>query len=399
MRAKLLFILFSVILSSAPSYSASPPKIGSNCPKLGITQTYKGADYLCTKSGKKLIWTSVPKPPRPIITVNKTQNSQYWAVNVLNFPEFKLLANQFFSVVVSLDRGIWQEVGKFRNQSLFSFALYEPFTSIELKVMLKQDFKIIQQSEMFSRTFPQSPISSTVSPSPTPKPSASPSLALRISPLMGVQSMNLPTEYIDDKPYARLFFRWPTLTDPTVSGYLLSYENLKVVNPPCDLTKALCEAPKRFDSNIYTIAIPDRAIDKIEVGKLLTDTGYSFSFCAVFGGADELRSATPPKCTSAGRSYLTNTETVPSPPINVTVSSTPGKIEVNIKDEVKKGFKIKVIAIGGSFGIGTDVLTVTDSGKFEFMSPLGLYQIILRTVSPSGISSTSSAIYEVTVKS
>jgi M6 family metalloprotease-like protein len=49
-----LAILFS--LSLLPAFSATPPKPGSVCSKLGIAKTYKGKKYTCVKNGKKLVW-------------------------------------------------------------------------------------------------------------------------------------------------------------------------------------------------------------------------------------------------------------------------------------------------------------------------------------------------------
>ena len=57
-RKFLHLILFALVfsLSSLTAYSATPPKSGAVCSKLGKTQIYKGLKFTCIKSGKKLMW-------------------------------------------------------------------------------------------------------------------------------------------------------------------------------------------------------------------------------------------------------------------------------------------------------------------------------------------------------
>lgn len=45
-----------IFLVQTPAYSASPPKAGVPCSKLGVSKTYSGKKYTCVKRGKKTVW-------------------------------------------------------------------------------------------------------------------------------------------------------------------------------------------------------------------------------------------------------------------------------------------------------------------------------------------------------
>jgi hypothetical protein len=49
-------LVLGLVLSSIQAYSATPPKPGATCSKVGATQISKGIRYTCVKSGKKLTW-------------------------------------------------------------------------------------------------------------------------------------------------------------------------------------------------------------------------------------------------------------------------------------------------------------------------------------------------------
>ena len=56
---KLKFVLCTLVATSlviTSSTAAPPPKVGSNCPKVGAAQNYKGSKLICVKSGRKLVW-------------------------------------------------------------------------------------------------------------------------------------------------------------------------------------------------------------------------------------------------------------------------------------------------------------------------------------------------------
>jgi IgA Peptidase M64 len=56
MRLRTLALALGLLLPVLPAISATPPKAGSTCTKLGLTQNYSGKKFTCIKSGKKLIW-------------------------------------------------------------------------------------------------------------------------------------------------------------------------------------------------------------------------------------------------------------------------------------------------------------------------------------------------------
>jgi len=82
--ATLLFISTALLGTCLSAYSATPPKPGVICTKVGAAQTYKGKKYTCIKSGKKLLWNkgvtvakAQPNPtpipiPTPIPTATPT---------------------------------------------------------------------------------------------------------------------------------------------------------------------------------------------------------------------------------------------------------------------------------------------------------------------------------------
>ena len=54
-RIAIVFVTV-ILLFQIPAVSATTPKAGATCSKMGLTQTYQGKKYTCIKSGKKLIW-------------------------------------------------------------------------------------------------------------------------------------------------------------------------------------------------------------------------------------------------------------------------------------------------------------------------------------------------------
>jgi len=83
-----IVLAISLLLSQTPSQSASPPKAGAVCKKVGIAKTYQGKKYTCIKKGEKLFWnrgvtvkqaapallpTAIPTPtPTPTPTPSAT---------------------------------------------------------------------------------------------------------------------------------------------------------------------------------------------------------------------------------------------------------------------------------------------------------------------------------------
>lgn len=73
------FLLFgALILAASQANSATPPKAGEACSKIGITQIYKGKKYTCTKVNKQIQWSKgqtlikVPTTPAPAPSTSPT---------------------------------------------------------------------------------------------------------------------------------------------------------------------------------------------------------------------------------------------------------------------------------------------------------------------------------------
>ena len=80
MKRLIVGVSVALVLTSLPTYSATPPKAGATCSKLGSSTTYQGKKFTCIKSGKKLIWnkgiavksSSSQPSPSPSQTVNSS---------------------------------------------------------------------------------------------------------------------------------------------------------------------------------------------------------------------------------------------------------------------------------------------------------------------------------------
>ncbi len=53
-----LVLALSLVLTNFPAFSATPPKAGAECSKIGITRMVSGKQFKCVKSGRKLVWNS-----------------------------------------------------------------------------------------------------------------------------------------------------------------------------------------------------------------------------------------------------------------------------------------------------------------------------------------------------
>jgi len=76
MRKAAIGLSFLLTFSFIPAYSATPPKAGSICSKLGLTKTHQGMNFTCIKSGKKLVWNKgvvvQKQTPNPTTSANPT---------------------------------------------------------------------------------------------------------------------------------------------------------------------------------------------------------------------------------------------------------------------------------------------------------------------------------------
>jgi len=383
LQGSLLALLLLITITPLESTTASPIKINGSCKKVGTVVSSKNTKLVCKKVGKQLIWKkSLALLSAPIISAQPTTDFSSWEIKVLNYT--KEYISTTFSYSYAVNGGLWNLAKESKAKSA-TLLIPESFRQIEFKVFFVDDSGDVKVSNIISRLFGQL-VNLGGSVKATPNPTATNAIPTQVLSLGGVQKMNLPTEYIGEKPYAKILFRWPVPSGVNIGGYIISYQDTKLFTPPCDLTKALCESPKRVDTKIYTVFIDDFLIDKIEIGNLNVDNTYEFKFCYVVGDIQKLKIAGPLSCTSGGYILLnTDTEKVPGPP-KINVSSESSKtIEITLQSAPPNGYRVIVLVSGGKFGIGTQVASLTNIGKVIIDADPGQYSVSARFITPSGI--------------
>jgi len=175
---------------------------------------------------------------------------------------------------------------------------------------------------------------------------------------------------------------------------VIVYENMKLEAPPCDLSKALCQGPTRVDTKIYYKILNDGKSEVITLEDLQLDSVYNFGVYAVTGEIfeSEIVNLARPQFFLAQSSGL-----VAEAPTGITVGATPGNIKVSFSMTIDEGFKLLITIIGGKFGTGTIAATLVQPQEILIPASKGLYLVIARMVSPSGIHGSSSQTYEVNV--
>jgi len=389
-------LVLSLLISITPlaSTAASPIKINSACKKIGAVVSSKNTKLVCKKVGNRLIWKkSLASLSTPIISAQPTTDFSSWEIKVLNYS--KEYSSTTFSYSYAVNGGLWNLVKESKATSA-TLLISESFRQIEFKVFFIDDSGDVRVSNIISRLFGQLVnLGGSVGATPTPTPTATSAIPTQVLSLGGVQKMNLPTEYIGEKPYAKILFRWLVPTGVNIGGYIISYQDTKLFTPPCDLTKALCESPKRVDTKIYTVVIDNYLSDRVEIGNLNIDNPYEFKFCYVLGDIQKLKIAGPLSCTSGGQIFLnTDTEKVPGPP-KFNVSSESSKtIEIALQSAPPNGYSVIVIVTGGKFGIGTQVASLTNLSKVIIDADPGQYLVSARSITPSGI---NGSVYQLSV--
>jgi hypothetical protein len=101
---------------------------------------------------------------------------------------------------------------------------------------------------------------------------------------------------------------------------------------------------------------------------------------------------------SPGFILTTSNETSPDVPTSVTVPETStGSIPVTLSVFPEKAKRVDVIITGGVFGTSTVAHSFTTSGVATIAAPAGFYTVQLRSVSPSGVTSTVGSSFTVTI--
>jgi hypothetical protein len=389
-----LSLLSAVVVH--PSSAAPKAKAGAKCTKVNSTQIVGAKKFTCVKQGTKTIWDKGKVNLfTPVFTARAESNNFEWNVLVTNYPG-AIGEGLEFTYFYSLDQRpfvlYWTKKSQREKISIDS-----PFNIIRIKVVVSDGGNQEKASEVFEKSFRD-----VVTPPNSSQPDVvySPQIDQSELPFLtsvsGVQWRNEPGVYVGDKPKARVLLRWPKQADPSIRGYIVTYENTQTITPPCDLQQALCDGPKRFDSTIYKQVINQPSSELVVLDNLEINSSYLIGLVAVSGGKTALEQLPTPE---NRRSIFVRTsgETVPGPPTGVIVGTVSGNIKIVSSMVIDPGYKLKIIAIGGKFGTSTEVAVLTGPQEVLIPAPLGFYQIISRLVTPSGINGDTGSMFSVTV--
>lgn len=101
---------------------------------------------------------------------------------------------------------------------------------------------------------------------------------------------------------------------------------------------------------------------------------------------------------SPGFIVTTSNETAPAVPTSVSVPETStGSIPVTLSAFPTNAKRVDVVVIGGIFGLGKVAYSFTTSGVATIAAPAGFYTVQLRSVSPTGVTSTVGNSFTVTI--
>lgn len=101
---------------------------------------------------------------------------------------------------------------------------------------------------------------------------------------------------------------------------------------------------------------------------------------------------------SPGYFLQTSNESAPSVPSNTTVPSTgTGSIPVTLTTYPTNAKRVDVYVTGGIFGLGKVAYSFTTAGTTTIAAPAGTYTVQLRSVSPTGVTSTVGTTHEITI--
>lgn len=103
---------------------------------------------------------------------------------------------------------------------------------------------------------------------------------------------------------------------------------------------------------------------------------------------------------SPGFIFTTSNETAPAVPTSVTVPSTgSGSIPVTLSVFPTNAKRVDVIITGGVFGTATIAHSFSAAGTTTIAAPAGTYVVQLRSISPTGVTSTVGTTFTITISS
>lgn len=393
----ILLVLALTFSNGTITEAATQIKAGSKCSKAGQITQVASKRFTCVKSGSKLLWDKgLAILAQPLFTAIPAANNYEWDITITNYQGRSALGLEF-SYSFAVDGGIWNLYSKSKIPTE-KIIVNQMFKLLEIKVAVSDQNNQYLISPPFQRVFRVAVVPPQSGVTKEPGNSGQNSLPTLVSVLSGVQWQNMPSYYIGNSPASRVLFRWPKQLDSNVRGYIIKYENTAMFTPPCDLSKALCEAPKRVDGRVFKKVIVDASVESIIVEELSIDSNYEFSFYLVLGGQDRLENIETPK--SGFKIYLnTPTEGVPAPPEAIIISSILGNIKISSSVNPPSGSKIAVYVSGGKFGSGSSPAGYLEkAGELLIPASPGLYIVSTLQVTPSGVNGTPSGSVQVIVK-
>jgi len=312
-----ILVVAQIFSNSAVSEAATQVKAGAKCSKVGQITLVATKKFTCVKNGKNLVWDKgMAVLSQPVFTAIPAANNYEWDITVTNY-QGRNDPGLEFSYSFAVNGGMWNLFTKSKSPKE-KIVVNQLFNLLEIKVAVEDSNNQYVTSPQFQRQFrvtvvpPQGNVSNNSS---TNEPSPSPAAIVN---LQGVQWRNEPGYYIDSTPASKVLFRWPKPLENNLRGYLVKYENTSMITPPCDLSKALCELPKRVDPKVYKRVINDSWAELIVIDGLAINTTYEFSLYAVSGGVGSLELITLPS--SGFKLFIFTTgEAVPEVPTGVTV--------------------------------------------------------------------------------
>ena len=312
-----LFIALLTASSTGLSEAAAKINAGSKCAKAGQTSVVASKRFTCIKNGKKLVWDrGILILAQPVFIANPAINNYEWDITITNY-QGSIIPGLEFSYSFAVDGGIWNLFSK-TNVPKEKLVVNQAFNLLEIKVAVSDSNNQYVISPLFQRQY-----RIKIVPPLTMMPSESAntnsySFPVSVTSLLGVQWRNEPGYFIGNTPASRVLFRWPKPLVENLRGYVVKYENTSSLIPPCDLSKALCEGPKRVDSRTYKKIIKDPSTEFVTIDGLAISSNYEFTFYAISGGNSELEEISLPS-TGFKIFVFTTGEVVPEAPTGVTV--------------------------------------------------------------------------------
>lgn len=312
-----LLIVLLTSLGINTSQAALQITAGVKCAKAGQTIVVATKKFTCVKNGKKLVWDKgLTVLSQPIFSANPAANNYEWDITVTNY-QGSSSAGIEFSYSFAVDGGIWNLFSK-TNSPREKIVVNQAFNLLEIKVAVSDSNNQYVSSPQFQRQFRirvEPPF--TIVPNNSSSNNTN-SLPVIVTNLFGVQWRNEPGYFVGSTPASRVLFRWPKPLVENLRGYIVKYENTLMMTPPCDLSKALCEAPKRVDSKVYKKIINDISTELVVIDGLAASSNYEFTLFAVSGGNVDLEKISLPN-TGFKIFVFTTGEVIPEAPSGVTV--------------------------------------------------------------------------------